>query len=50
FCATGKMGLIRNLDADEIVDQYRIWQKFLSEHPELQQLISNIVYMGMGEP
>jgi len=50
FCATGKMGLIRNLDADEIVDQYRVWQNFLSEHPKLNQTISNIVYMGMGEP
>ena len=28
FCATGKMGLIRSLDADEIVDQYRFWVAF----------------------
>ena len=50
FCATGKMGLIRSLSCDEIVDQYRLWQGFLVEHPELSQQISNIVYMGMGEP
>lgn len=50
FCATGKMGLTRNLHADEIIDQYRFWQQFLAVRPELQQRISNIVYMGMGEP
>ncbi len=50
FCATGTMGLTRNLTSDEIVDQYRFWKKFLMEHPEMQQRISNIVFMGMGEP
>ncbi|MFA5792669.1 MAG: 23S rRNA (adenine(2503)-C(2))-methyltransferase RlmN [Candidatus Gracilibacteria bacterium] len=44
FCATGKMGLIRSLNADEIVDQYRFWQKFAEGR------ISNLVMMGMGEP
>lgn len=50
FCATGKMGLIRNLTSDEIVDQYRLWKSFLLNNPKLEQNISNIVYMGMGEP
>jgi 23S rRNA (adenine2503-C2)-methyltransferase len=50
FCATGKMGLTRNLLADEIVDQYRYWSQFLHDHPELSQRISNMVFMGMGEP
>ena len=50
FCATGKMGLTRSLTRDEIVDQYRFWQKFLKEHPELPPRISNVVFMGMGEP
>jgi adenine C2-methylase RlmN of 23S rRNA A2503 and tRNA A37 len=50
FCATGKMGLKRNMLSDEIVDQYRFWQEYLRERPELPQLISNIVFMGMGEP
>lgn len=50
FCATGKMGLTRQLHAEEIIDQYRLWQRFLLEHPELPQRISNIVFMGMGEP
>src|SRR3989338_5201217 len=50
FCATGKMGLFRSLHADEIVDQYRYWVQFLLEHPELPQRITNVVFMGMGEP
>ncbi|MBI5370175.1 23S rRNA (adenine(2503)-C(2))-methyltransferase RlmN [Candidatus Uhrbacteria bacterium] len=50
FCATGKMGLIRNLTSDEIIDQYRFWMAFLKKHPELPTRISNIVFMGMGEP
>jgi adenine C2-methylase RlmN of 23S rRNA A2503 and tRNA A37 len=51
FCATGSMGLSRNLLADEIIDQYRFWQQFLFRRPELKSgRISNIVFMGMGEP
>ncbi len=50
FCATGTMGFTRNLTADEIVDQYRFWKIFLTERPTLPQHISNIVFMGMGEP
>jgi len=50
FCATGKMGLTRSLTADEIIDQYRSWNYYLAEHPEMPQRISNIVFMGMGEP
>ncbi|MBI4215144.1 MAG: 23S rRNA (adenine(2503)-C(2))-methyltransferase RlmN [Parcubacteria group bacterium] len=50
FCATGKMGFERNLSDEEIIDQYRFWQYFLREHSELPQNITNIVFMGMGEP
>ncbi|MBI4592450.1 23S rRNA (adenine(2503)-C(2))-methyltransferase RlmN [Candidatus Uhrbacteria bacterium] len=50
FCATGKMGLTRSLIADEIIDQYRFWMQYLQEHPEISGRISNIVFMGMGEP
>ncbi len=56
FCATGKMGLKRSLTADEIVDQYRFWIQYLTPTPIPQlptsnpQRISNIVFMGMGEP
>lgn len=44
FCATGKMGLKRNLTSGEIVDQLAHVRRF-SGHP-----ITNIVFMGMGEP
>lgn len=50
FCATGKMGFIRNLTSDEIIDQYRYWVQFLLSRAPLPQKISNIVFMGMGEP
>lgn len=50
FCATGKMGLKRSLLADEIVDQMRFWRQFLANKPNLPQRISNVVFMGMGEP
>ena len=44
FCATAKMGLMKNLSAGEIIDQLIIIRS-LSE-----QSIDNVVYMGMGEP
>jgi len=50
FCATGMMGLKRSLSSDEIADQYRFWKGFLHERPTLNQRISNVVFMGMGEP
>ncbi len=50
FCATGRMGFTRNLSSDEIVDQVRHWIYFLADHPDISSRISNVVYMGMGEP
>ena len=51
FCATGTMGLKRSLTSDEIADQYRFWQTFLAEKKTGQtERISNVVFMGMGEP
>lgn len=50
FCATGKMGFTRSLSSDEIIDQYRFWVYFLGNRNDLEQRITNIVYMGMGEP
>jgi 23S rRNA (adenine2503-C2)-methyltransferase len=47
FCATGEMGLIRNLTPGEIVDQVRHWQRELAARGER---VSHVVYMGMGEP
>ena len=45
FCATGLMGFKRNLTIGEIVDQYFLTAKEMGENS-----ITNIVYMGMGEP
>lgn len=50
FCATGKMGFKANLHSDNIVDQYRYWDFFVRQNPELGGRISNMVFMGMGEP
>ena len=50
FCATGKMGFIRNLTSDEIIDQYRFWKIFLHQNEMTVNSITNIVFMGMGEP
>jgi 23S rRNA (adenine2503-C2)-methyltransferase len=47
FCATGRMGLGRNLRADEIVDQWLHASQVLGERGEV---LTNIVFMGMGEP
>jgi 23S rRNA (adenine2503-C2)-methyltransferase len=44
FCATGLMGFKRNLTTSEIVDQYLLLQK------DYDKQITNIVFMGMGEP
>jgi len=44
FCATGKMGFLRNLTAGEIVEQVLRMEEETGQRP------SNIVYMGMGEP
>jgi len=43
FCASGKRGLIRNLETAEILDQVSIGRQI--GHP-----ITHVVFMGMGEP
>ncbi len=48
FCATGFMGLKRNLLAYEIFDQVAILQR--QAQARFQRPLTNIVYMGMGEP
>tara|TARA_B110000467_G_C18314422_1_gene480469 strand:+ start:74 stop:1120 length:1047 start_codon:yes stop_codon:yes gene_type:complete len=48
FCGTGKLDRLRNLDADEIYDQVFLLNEQAKEN--YQQGLSNIVYMGMGEP
>lgn len=48
FCATGYMDRKRNLNADEIYDQVVLISKQAEDN--YGQPLSNIVYMGMGEP
>lgn len=51
FCATGQGGLARNLSAAEILEQVRAAATALRDDfgPSCQRL-SNVVFMGMGEP
>ncbi len=44
FCATGKGGFARNLASYEIIDQV------LTVQEDFQERVSNVVFMGMGEP
>ncbi len=44
FCATGKMGFLRNLTSGEIVEQVLLMKERAERPP------TNIVFMGMGEP
>jgi 23S rRNA (adenine2503-C2)-methyltransferase len=46
FCLTGRMGLVRNLTAGEIVGQVRV----LADALHMRDAGFNIVLMGMGEP
>ncbi|MBU2753519.1 23S rRNA (adenine(2503)-C(2))-methyltransferase RlmN [Acidithiobacillus sp. CV18-2] len=45
FCATGAQGLSRNLETHEIIAQIRVARRVLG-----LDAISNVVFMGMGEP
>jgi 23S rRNA (adenine2503-C2)-methyltransferase len=49
FCATGKMGFVRNLTSEEITDQILFWRQHIA-NKKLKIRIQNIIYMGMGEP
>ncbi len=48
FCATGRLERLRNLEADEIYDQVVLIRQQSEERYGIP--LSNIVYMGMGEP
>ena len=52
FCATASMGIVRNLTSGEIIDQV-LQAKKISVNPAREMAgarITNLVYMGMGEP
>lgn len=48
FCATGRLKRMRNLNADEIFDQVVLIKNTAAE--KYKAPLTNIVYMGMGEP
>jgi 23S rRNA (adenine2503-C2)-methyltransferase len=51
FCMTATMGLLRNLSAGEICDQvYRVNEDLRRLGVEGERPLTNLVYMGMGEP
>lgn len=52
FCHTGTQRLVRNLTAQEIIQQVLVARDALEEWPSPPEgrLLSNIVFMGMGEP
>lgn len=47
FCATGKLGFKRNLTSSEIVTQVLFFARLLNKEGER---VTNVVFMGMGEP
>jgi 23S rRNA (adenine2503-C2)-methyltransferase len=51
FCATGQMGLANNLSAGEIASQV-LWARREAERlpPSTPRRLTNVVFMGMGEP
>ncbi len=50
FCATGAQGFTRNLTVGEITDQYFALNAIARKQNDSGHGVSNIVYMGMGEP
>jgi 23S rRNA (adenine2503-C2)-methyltransferase len=48
FCATGRMGLVRNLETWEIVEQVRVVKRTLD--PGRGERVRGVVFQGMGEP
>jgi 23S rRNA (adenine2503-C2)-methyltransferase len=50
FCATGKQGFNRNLSAADIVGQVWLANRELGYRPDGDRIVTNVVFMGMGEP
>jgi 23S rRNA (adenine2503-C2)-methyltransferase len=50
FCATGAQGFNRNLTAAEIVGQVTHANRTLPRRPTGEPAVTNVVFMGMGEP
>jgi len=50
FCSTGQQGFNRNLSVAEIIGQVWVANKALGRDPKGERIITNVVFMGMGEP
>ena len=50
FCSTAQQGFNRNLTAAEIVGQVWLANRELGMQPDENRVITNVVFMGMGEP
>jgi len=50
FCSTGHQGFNRNLSTSEIIAQLWLANHLLGRDPKAERVITNVVFMGMGEP
>ncbi|MDR1391515.1 MAG: 23S rRNA (adenine(2503)-C(2))-methyltransferase RlmN [Holosporales bacterium] len=50
FCNTGQNGFVRNLSTEEIISQFLTIKDYLKKQGLEHKKITNIVFMGMGEP
>jgi 23S rRNA (adenine2503-C2)-methyltransferase len=50
FCSTAQQGFNRNLSSSEIISQVWVANKALGKTPKGERVITNVVFMGMGEP
>ena len=50
FCATGAQGFNRNLTVEEIIGQVTHANRSLPRRPNGEPAVTNVVFMGMGEP
>lgn len=50
FCSTARQGFSRNLNVSEILSQVWLANRLLSEEKKPGRKITNVVFMGMGEP
>lgn len=50
FCATGQMGLVRNMSMGEILGQVLVARDYLGDTRLDWPILRNLVFMGMGEP
>ncbi len=50
FCSTARQGFNRNLSVHEIIGQLWVANKAMGRDPKGERIVSNVVFMGMGEP